>query len=302
MSSFETRKRSVSFSSKTPFNITLPFSFIQYFKKLNGFELESLIKKHEIKGISYCPKLGMLRMQPELIKKLFHPVCQMIIDHINTMEDLTQTEYLFLVGGFAESSILRNCIQKAFSSKLKVIIPQGVSTAILRGAVLFGLNPSIISVRRSRMTYGIGILNRFIHGIHPLSKRIVCDKTEWCSDVFDKFVLADQSIASGDVVTRSYTPAVEGKGYIVMNIYCSEKEEVRFVTDEGVSRCGTLVLDLEPNMNKQMSNEDLNFKNLNENKREIQTKMIFGDTEIKIAAIDLSTGRSVRAEIDFLII
>ena len=41
---------------------------------------------------------------------------------------------------------------------------------------------------------------------------------------------------------------------------------------------------------------------VNEKKREIQTKMTFGDTEIKIAAKDMSSGRSVRAEIDFLTI
>lgn len=37
-----------------------------------------------------------------------------------------------------------------------------------------------------------------------------------------------------------------------------------------------------------------------EQTREILTKMEFGDTEIKIQAIDAITGKSVRAEIDFL--
>lgn len=35
-------------------------------------------------------------------------------------------------------------------------------------------------------------------------------------------------------------------------------------------------------------------------RREIQTRMIFGDTEIKVSALDVATGKCVRATIDFL--
>ena len=47
------------------------------------------------------------------------------------------------------------------------VFRQEVSLAILRGAVLFGLDPSVIQVRRSTMTYGVGVLNKFMRGIHP---------------------------------------------------------------------------------------------------------------------------------------
>ena len=39
--------------------------------------------------------------------------------------------------------------------------------AILRGAVQFGLDPSVVTVRRSRLTYGVGVLNRYLEGVHP---------------------------------------------------------------------------------------------------------------------------------------
>jgi hypothetical protein len=35
-------------------------------------------------------------------------------------------------------------------------------------------------------------------------------------------------------------------------------------------------------------------------RREIQTRMVFGDTEIKVSALDVATGKCVRATIDFL--
>ena len=37
-----------------------------------------------------------------------------------------------------------------------------------------------------------------------------------------------------------------------------------------------------------------------DSRREIQTRMVFGDTEIKVSALDVATGRCVRATIDFL--
>lgn len=41
----------------------------------------------------------------------------------------------------------------------------------------------------------------------------------------------------------------------------------------------------------------INGKN---HRREIQTRMVFGDTEIKVSALDVTTGKCVRATIDFL--
>lgn len=33
------------------------------------------------------------------------------------------------------------------------------------GAVLYGIDPSIVVIRKSRLTYGLGVLNRFVEGI-----------------------------------------------------------------------------------------------------------------------------------------
>ena len=38
---------------------------------------------------------------------------------------------------------------------------------MLRGAVLYGLDPSVVHVRRAVKTYGIGVIKPFIHGVHP---------------------------------------------------------------------------------------------------------------------------------------
>ncbi|CAB4058841.1 Heat shock 70 kDa protein 12A [Lepeophtheirus salmonis] len=153
--------------------------------------------------------------------------------------------HLFLVGGFAESPVVQNAIRNALSSKLRVIIPQGVGVAVLKGAVLYGLDP-----KTSHRETTIG-----------------------------------ESITLGDAVTRKYHPASLWHRHIEIHIFSSENENDKYVTDPGVEMVGTLSMDLKEGVSKD---------------REIQAKMLFGDTEIKASAMDIATKKTVRVKFDFL--
>lgn len=202
---------------------------------------------------------------------------------------MTDIKFLFLVGGFAESALLQKAVQDMLQGGSRVIIPHDVGLTILKGAVLFGLDPSVIRVRRSPLTYGVGVLNRFVEGKHPPEKLLVREGTRWCTDVFDTFISADQSVALGETVKRSYTPAKPSQQVIVIHVYCSERERVGFISDVGVRKCGTLRLDVSGTESPAAGV-----------RREIQTLMQFGDTEIRAMAIDVATNRMVKASIDFL--
>lgn len=160
------------------------------------------------------------------------------------------------------------------------------------GAVCFGCDPGVVTVRKSRMSYGLSVLNKFIRGRHPESKLAYKDGVEWCVDVFDPLVLANQSVALGSSVVRSYTPAGPGQKFGNFEMYCSERDDVQFITDEGVEKevRGQLRLDLS----------QLDQSATGGRRREVQARLTFGDTEIKVVALDVVTGNSVRATIDFL--
>jgi hypothetical protein len=159
---------------------------------------------------------------------------------------------------------------------------------IFTGSVLFGLDPTIVHVRKSRLTYGVGVVNKFRPDVHPEEKKIVRGETEWCIDVLDKFVVKDHPVALGDVIFRSYKPANESQTEIRINIYFTDNPDSKFITDNGVQKCGVLSLDLEETSSTKIS------------RREIQTRMVFGETEIGVSALDVSTGRRVQAFINFL--
>ncbi|ELT91702.1 hypothetical protein CAPTEDRAFT_166803 [Capitella teleta] len=292
MIAFESRKRAANPWKSTPLNVSLPFSFIDYHKKFRGHQVESAIRRYGDKDVRWSSQ-GMLRLMPEAMLRLFQPtldrIKQSVGDVLNNPK-VRDVRYIFLVGGFSESGLLQSEIRKEFGHLTKVIIPQDVALTILKGAVLFGLDPTVVKVRSSRLTYGVGVLNRFIHGKHPKDKLIVKDGIEWCTDVFDKFAIVDQSIALGDTVLRSYTPARVGQKCSIINIYCSEAKDCTFISEASVKKCGTMCMDLT----------EVQYQQNLGRRREIQTRMQFGDTEIKVSALDVATGKCVRASIDFL--
>lgn len=126
-----------------------------------------------------------------------------------------------------------------------------------------------------------------------------------------------RQVAVGDVVVRSYTPARTGQRTTIIHIYCSEHAEPSFVTDAGVRRCGTLCLDLtdalyhQSDTSSSISGSEAGGGSGSvslgrragsraRGRREIRARMTFGDTEIRVDAVDLTTGHCVRAGIDFL--
>uniref|UniRef100_A0A8C2ST99 Heat shock 70 kDa protein 12B-like n=1 Tax=Coturnix japonica TaxID=93934 RepID=A0A8C2ST99_COTJA len=234
---------------------------------------------------------GMLRMSAEAMNELFQPTVKCIVQHIESLlqrPEVRGVKFLFLVGGFADSPVLQRSVRAALGSRCRLLVPHDAALSTLKGAVLFGLDPGTVRVRRSPLTFGVGVLNKFIDGKHPEHKLLLKDGRRWCSDVFDKFVAAEQSVALGEVVQRSYCPARTGQRRTVIDIYCCDRDDVTFVTEPGVTKCGTVSLELP-----ELPGGD-------GGRREIRAAMQFGDTEIKVTAVDVSSARTVRATIDFL--
>uniref|UniRef100_A0A8C1X0Z8 Heat shock protein 12B n=1 Tax=Cyprinus carpio TaxID=7962 RepID=A0A8C1X0Z8_CYPCA len=301
---FEARKRTAAPGRANSLNISLPFSFIDFYKRHRGQSVETALRKSNMNFIKWSSQ-GMLRLSAEAMHELFqHTISQtntklQIGGQFSKKEEVKGVHFLFLVGGFAESPMLQRAAQNALGRNCRIIIPHDVGLTILKGAVLFGLDPTVVRVRRCPLTYGVGVLNRFVEGRHPRDKLLIKDGREWCTDILDRFVSVDQSVALGEVVRRSYTPARMGQRKIIINIYCSDTDDITYITEPGVRKCGAITLDLLESGAVAASAED-NDKGSAFERREIRTTMQFGDTEIKVTAVDVATGQLVRASIDFL--
>ena len=289
MNNFEAKKRAFNPSRQNPVSIMLPFAFIDQFQKTTKRSVSHAVASYGDEYIQWSNQ-GSLRLLPEAMMALFDPVVNTVVQHIRKLfaqPEVGKVEYLFLVGGFADSPVLQLAIREAFGSQVNIIIPQDVSLTILKGAVMFGLNPSTVQVRRSALTYGVACLNKFNPELHPPGKRVIKDEQEWCTDVFDTFVSIGQAIPHGHWVTRSYNLARSGLKSTVLTLFASDSESVKFITDPGVIKIGELRLQM-PDTTGGRS-------------RELKMTMIFGDTEVSVHAIDCTSGQTASAQVDFLL-
>lgn len=111
------------------------------------------------------------------MKLLFDPIIDKIIDLIQAQIMMVSTgpqqvNSILLVGGFGESEYLYKRVYAwAFPYRIQVIQPREASTAIVRGAVIHGLEPKAGPqrtevVRRARRSYGVPTNQPFIEGKH----------------------------------------------------------------------------------------------------------------------------------------
>ena len=296
LTAFESRKRSASPNKEMNINVSIPFSFFDYYKRVKSHTVESAIKKFDSKDIKWSHE-GMLRITPAGIRALFEPTIteiQKIIDKV--LSTVGNLHFIFLVGGFAESPVLQQAVRNSNEPNgIQVIIPESTSLCVLKGAVYFGLDPNIIKIRRPKLTYGVGVLNKFVASKHDRKKLVVGkDGTEWVTDIFDPFVKTGQAISQGQIVTRSYTPAKSNQKVMEINVYASDNESVTYITDKGVRRCATMKVDLTGLSPIKASSTG------SRRRRELQLTMQFGNTEVKVMAYDVTTGKLIKADIDFL--
>uniref|UniRef100_H2XLJ5 Heat shock 70kDa protein 12A n=3 Tax=Ciona intestinalis TaxID=7719 RepID=H2XLJ5_CIOIN len=284
MIAWESRKRSTGPDRVSPLNVALPFSFIDLHRKVRGFTVETSLRNFADQNIKWSAQ-GMLRISSALMRDLFTPTLEAIAAHVSAhMND--RISHLFLVGGFAESRMLQKAIRFSVAEHVRVIIPPDASLTILKGAVLFGLDPTAVRMRTSHMTYGVGILNKYITSIHPVKKKLIRGSSVWCKDVFDAYVRGGETVALGDVVQRSYAPVRSDQSEIVINFYSCPRANVNFIDEEDVIKCATLRIQLPKTVAVT-------------SRRELRISMMFGDTEIKIDCLDVSTGSRADARADF---
>ncbi|KAH9405043.1 Heat shock 70 kDa protein 12A [Tyrophagus putrescentiae] len=131
---------------------------------------------HCPKGLRYSSKLGIIRIDSSLMLQLFAAVVEPMRRHIkreiNSLLVSRSVKYAFLVGGFAQSTVLRDRLKLALEPETQLIIAPSPHLAVLHGAALFGLNPEVIRMRRASRTYGIAVFDRFDPRKHPFDAKI----------------------------------------------------------------------------------------------------------------------------------
>jgi molecular chaperone DnaK (HSP70) len=156
---------------------------------------------------------GFLIMTSEQVKTIFDPIIDEVISLVQGQVDSIKAKSghvsgIILVGGFGQSNYLYTRLKAQFNTSpppaytqqptheggsasqtsVQVLQPLHAWTAVVRGAVLRGLEGSVVEKRRSRWHYGTSYATVFDESKHPMSDRywsplwerwMVSDRMQW---------------------------------------------------------------------------------------------------------------------------
>ena len=281
---FEIKKRSINANSEADVVFTLPLSLLEIYFDTNNQVLSDNI---ELEGVHMTK--NKLRCKASTFKALFLETCDKVAKHIaKLLEDdcVKGISAIMMVGGFSESVILQDTVKKTFPS-LRVIVPRDASLCVLKGAVMYGHHPDIISERVVRYTYGTDVYKKFEEGIDPISKRTLKERGIVCKDVFSKHVERNQVVKVGEAQQQKiYRPLKSSQRKMSFPIYASELRNPRYVTDPGCTRIGTVTVAM-PDIIGGLS-------------RDVFVLFTFSGTEINVTAKDTTSGNESNVFVDFL--
>ena len=288
----ETKKRKVSPTDAGKINFRLPHSVYQTYSDMNNpasLKDKDTVTLKNGKKIKIKLEGDKLRINANVIQELFKETCDNIVAQVREVLSshvVEGTETIMLVGGFAESQMLRAAIKSEFP-QIRLIIPAEAGLAVLKGAVLYGHKPESVISRVSKFTYGIEAYKSFEPGIDPQEKRAEVQGYVLCKGHFSKHAEINKEYMPGQSFgSHEYVPSEPGQKEMMISVYRTTLRHPLYVDQGDSTNVGEMIvelLDSEGGMD-----------------RPVVVKMIFGATELGIEAKEKKTEHVTTAKYDFL--
>ncbi|OWF52545.1 heat shock 70 kDa protein 12A-like [Mizuhopecten yessoensis] len=284
---FETVKRTVTPTKEGKVNLTIPIVAINTVMEDSGETFKDALAKSTMSDKVLL--LGdKLRIDAKMMKEVFFgEVIKEIVKHLEDILKRRETNgvsILLLVGGFSESPMVQAAIRKAFPDK-RVIIPDEAGLSVLKGAVIYGHTPETITSRIIRYSYGARIVPDFNPRKHRNDKKCRIADTDRCLDVFSSFMKAGTSVPLHHKEISGYSTTTPCQTSMMLKIYHSPEESPEYTDDDDCEPLGEMEIEVP-----DPSNEERSLIVLYE----------FGDTELKVTAVEEKSKKPCRAEFKLL--
>jgi hypothetical protein len=199
-----------------------------------------------------------------------------------------QVNYIFLVGGFAESKLLLHRVRNEFEKdNLRVVVPLRPGLAVLRGAVMLGLGASgRFASRISRWTYGCEVREKFDASKpgHMGRKQEVIKvdgkDIPYVMKCFKSIVEKGTCIKEDDQHETTVFCSDDNQKLVTLPLYATPSKKARWVTDEGMTLLGSITIPATKGDS-------------------INVQLSFGRTEIRVVAVNEKTGYRRPTAIDY---
>uniref|UniRef100_A0AAU0MTU7 Heat shock protein family A member 12 variant X9 n=1 Tax=Urechis unicinctus TaxID=6432 RepID=A0AAU0MTU7_UREUN len=281
--SFETIKRCVDPEKKNSALIPINMELSDLHRELYGESIvKSITPDYQKQGVRV--RSGMLTLPYSVLLDIFSPVVDDVVTYVCnllTKPELDGVETVLLVGGFSDCVLLQKSLQQALRSDLAILVPNDAWSAVLKGAVMFGHDPTWIHGRKSQRTYGIAGMVTFNPLYHRLSQRITLNERELVRNAFVMLIQKGEPLRS---ITKRCKPAAYDTKFMDFKIYATPKKIPTFVDDAEAAMVAMVTVELEG------CGID----------REVEVEVKFDGPETGIAARDISgKGQVVKADINF---
>ena len=206
-----------------------------------------------------------------------------IINHINAKEEI---KTIIFVGGYCANEVLLKLIKNNLTKITTSLQPSNPSLAIMEGAVLFGIQPSAINVRKAKYTIGKDIAYPWNDELYlgKGQKFFVKDYNGWyCMDCFDKYIEIGQNLKYEEEIFHT---ACCIDNITKIDFYKTQKKNPTFIFEKGITKIGQCIIHI-----------DQKYTNIKD--KEVKTIMKFGGTFIDVTSIHLKSGKSVKTTLIF---
>ncbi|KAL4236721.1 hypothetical protein ACF0H5_005105 [Mactra antiquata] len=284
MREFEIKKRSATPNMDSKITFKIPISLFEWYSRNKQMELREAIKGNQSLSGKVVLAGDKMRVDCKVVESFFDKTCSEIVAHMKNIfsEPMAKDiSAILMVGGFSESAMLQDAVKKAFPTK-RVIIPNEAGLAVLKGAVLFGHDSSVITARIAKYTYGLKFRKIYDQKIHP--KERLDESGKHIQGVFGKLVEVGQSTSVEDrQEKRSYSP-LHGDTAFTIKLYASPEKNPEYVDDPGCFKVGEVYVDCR--------NRDGSIGSAS-------VWLVFGGTELEVHA-ENKCGEKTQASFDFL--
>ncbi|KAK3602709.1 hypothetical protein CHS0354_017151 [Potamilus streckersoni] len=177
------------------------------------------------------------------MEEYFDVAIDKIKEHIRSLlekKELGAIATIMLVGGFAESRVVQEKIKRYFKTKI-VFVPPESGVSVLKGSVMFGHNPTIITERISPWTFGVHTRKAFNKRIHDSKRKKIVNGKEYMNNAFVKYIEIGESVMIGSsCISHTYTVINPKDSRVFWKVYKSSEKSPVYCDQKGVEFCGTL--------------------------------------------------------------
>ncbi|KAG9298807.1 hypothetical protein G9A89_015828 [Geosiphon pyriformis] len=220
----------------------------------------------------------VIELDFDSVKAMFDPVVtkviKLITGQLKAASSIVSPSAMFLVGGFSESKYLRRRIKETFGDQVPIIAePRQPISAVVKGAVAYGLDMNLIETRILKWCFGIKVLVEWNPELDSLDRRT----PEGLVNRFQHLAERMDQVQVDKEFSAEFKPVYQEQTSASFKVYYTSDKTARYCDQLDVFYLGKLQIDL-PDVHLGIN-------------RPIQFALNFGKMELKATAQNKTTGQ-----------